>query len=201
MAPRRLLVTAGLLSVLLVTASLLFGGAEVGVEPDESGGTPTVSAGGSPTTVVTSNGPAGTDHPPTETTPRPTASPTEYPATVQILAPNGSVKGTVRVRIADEPEEHYRGLSATESMPSDAGMLFVFEREATRTFVMREMDFPLDMLFIGADGRITRIYHAPVENDSDLTRYSGRAKWVLEVNRGWASAHNVSTGDRVDIQT
>ncbi|MFB6267121.1 MAG: DUF192 domain-containing protein [Halodesulfurarchaeum sp.] len=200
MATRRLLITAGLLSVLLVTASLLFGGAEVGVEPDGSGGTPTEFTG-SPTTADHTKGPTGTDHPPTQTTPRSTASPTEYPGTVRVLAPNGSVKATVHVRIADEPAEQYTGLSETESMPSDAGMLFVFDREATRTFVMREMDFPLDMLFIGADGRITRIYHAPVENDSDLTRYSGPAKWVLEVNMGWASAHNVSTGDRVDIQT
>ena len=120
--------------------------------------------------------------------------------TITVLDPDGTELGTIRAVVADEPDERYTGLSDTESLAEDEGMLFVFPEEGTRTFVMRDMDFPLDMLFVGANGRIEKIYHAPVENDGDLTRYRGSAKWVIEVNRGWTTAHDVSVGDRITIE-
>jgi uncharacterized membrane protein (UPF0127 family) len=82
-------------------------------------------------------------------------------------------------------------------------MLFVFDREGERTFVMRDMDFPLDIIFIGADGRITQIHHAPVPppntSEGELTPYRGQAKWVLEVQRGYTEQNNITTGNLVEI--
>lgn len=125
-------------------------------------------------------------------------------ATVTVVDQDGTERGIVRVRVADTFSQRYRGLSDTESLAPDEGMLFVFDREANRTFVMREMRFPLDIIFIGADRRITTIAHAPVpapgRSERELTRYRGRAKWVLEVNRNWTHAHGVTVGDRVVIQ-
>lgn len=127
---------------------------------------------------------------------------TEYgSATVRVLGEDGTTLGVVDARVADTRSERYTGLSDTPSLPPDAGMLFVYNTEGTRTFVMREMSFPLDMLFVGADGRITAIHEAPVpDDDTDgLTTYAGTAKWVLEVNRGWADARGVTVGDRVRV--
>jgi len=67
---------------------------------------------------------------------------------------------------------------------------------------MRKMDFPIDMIFVGADRRITAIHHAraPGPNeDGDDIQYSGRAKYVLEVPRGFANETGLSVGDRIEI--
>lgn len=121
-------------------------------------------------------------------------------ALVTIYTTDGTQLGTIRATVADEPDERYTGLSDTDSLAEDEGMLFVFPEEDTRSFVMRDMNFPLDMIFVDAEGRITEIHHAPVENGSFLTRYRGTAKWVIEVDRGWTTEHDVAVGDRIDIQ-
>jgi len=136
--------------------------------------------------------------------PFPVDSPDEYDrTTVTVSDENGTELGSVEARIADTFEARYVGLSDTESLGPNEGMLFVYEGESTRTFVMREMDFPLDVVFVGANRSITTIHHAPTPppdtREDELTPYRGRAKWVLEVNRNWTTDHGVEVGDRVEI--
>jgi len=110
----------------------------------------------------------------------------------------------VDARVADSPQERYQGLSGTEPLANDTGMLFVFPDESNVSFVMRGMTYPLDMVFIDAERNITAIHTAPVPpegtSEAELERYPGRAKWVLEVPAGWAERHGVSPGDSVKIE-
>lgn len=121
-------------------------------------------------------------------------------ATVTFQSPDGAELGEIRAMVAETPSERHTGLSETDALAPDEGMVFVYASEGERTFVMRNMSFPLDIVFVGADGQITEIHHAPVENTSDLRPYQGRAKWVVEVNRGWTADHGVSVGDRVTVE-
>lgn len=118
--------------------------------------------------------------------------------TVTVLDEAGTELGTVEVTVADTFRERYTGLSDTESLGPNEGMLFVHDGEDTRGYVMRDMAFPIDIVFIDADRRITTIHHAEVE-EPPLTRYEGRAKWVLEVRYNWTVEHGVEVGDRVRI--
>ncbi|MFW6003223.1 MAG: DUF192 domain-containing protein [Halanaeroarchaeum sp.] len=119
---------------------------------------------------------------------------------VTVLDESGEPLGTVTVTVADTPDERYTGLSDTESLDPNEGMLFVFDSEAERAFVMRDMAFPLDIVFVDADRTITAIHHAPVEDDqSDLDRYTGTGKWVLEVPFNWTTEHDVAVGDQIRI--
>jgi uncharacterized membrane protein (UPF0127 family) len=137
-----------------------------------------------------------TTSPPPTTDPGSTASsPTEDPTTVSVLAGNGTVLGSVEVRVADDYFERYTGLSDTASLGPNEGMLFVHDREAEHAYVMRDMAFPIDIVFVDADRRITAIHHAEVE-ERPLTKYSGRAKWVVEVPYEWTVDHGVRGGDR-----
>lgn len=107
---------------------------------------------------------------------------------------------TVDVRIADTFEKRYTGLSDTESLGSDEGMLFVHDDEGERAYVMRDMAFPIDIVFIDANGTITAIHHAPLEEqDGDLTRYRGTGKYVLEVPYDYTTEHGIEVGDTVEI--
>ncbi|EMA44162.1 DUF192 domain-containing protein [Halococcus saccharolyticus] len=110
--------------------------------------------------------------------------------------------GTVDVRIADTYQQKYTGLSNTSSLANGSGMLFTYEESSEHTYVMREMDFPLDIVFIGADGRINAIESAPApgpnENGENIQR-TGRGQYILEVPRGWMASHGIHVGHRVDI--
>jgi len=123
-------------------------------------------------------------------------------ATVEITDESGATLATVRVRIADTRMKRYTGLSETSSLAVDEGMLFVHPSEGEHTYVMRRMDFPLDIVFVDANGTITTVHHAPVPEETpseDLVRYSGRGKYVLEVPMGFTDEHGVEVGDRVVV--
>ncbi|WP_336329360.1 DUF192 domain-containing protein [Haloarcula sp. CGMCC 1.2071] len=115
----------------------------------------------------------------------------------------GEPLGTVEVRIAQTFTQRRVGLSETASLGPNEGMLFVHDEAGQHTYVMRNMSFPLDIIFIDANGTITTIHHAPLPpegtSESGLTGYEGRGKYVLEVNRGWTNHTGVEVGDRVEL--
>jgi len=120
-------------------------------------------------------------------------------ATVTAYDENGTELATVEVRVADTRGKRYLGLSATDDLPTGEGMLFVHESENSYSYVMRNMSFPLDIVFVSSDERVTAIHHAPVPDGDAERSYSGRAKWVLEVPRGWTNRTGLDVGDRVAI--
>jgi len=117
--------------------------------------------------------------------------------TVTVHDENGTQLATVDVRIADTTDKRYTGLSETDDLPLGEGMLFVHESEGTQAYVMRNMSFPLDIVFVESDGTIGRIFHAGV--DGANAPYRARAKYVLEVPRGWANVTGVEVGDRIAV--
>ena len=110
----------------------------------------------------------------TPTQPAPTPTPLYTRPTVVI----GPVAFPVEVAVT--PEQRQQGLSGRPSLASGAGMLFVFESPMPLQFWMKRMQFPLDMVWIGADctiGEITRDVPPPPPDtkDSDLARISPKA--------------------------
>jgi uncharacterized membrane protein (UPF0127 family) len=132
-----------------------------------------------------------------------TPTPSRYDhVTVTAFDKNGTELGEVRAAVADTPEKRYVGLSDTELLPRDSGMLFKYTAEGNHTYVMREMDFGIDIIYIGSDGVITTIHHAPEPpsgEDGNEFRYPGRGQYVLEVKLNWTTRHGVEEGDRIEI--
>jgi len=124
-------------------------------------------------------------------------------ATVTVSTPDGQRLATVEASVADTHCQRYDGLSGTESLAEGSGMLFVHDGERDLTYVMRGMNYGLDMIFVDADGRVTAVESAPPpgpnEDGNDISR-SGRGKYVLEVPRGYAAANGIDAGDRVAIE-
>ena len=103
---------------------------------------------------------------------------------------------TVDARIADTFEKRYTGLSNTSSLGPNEGMLFIHGTEGRHSYVMRDMAFPIEIVFIDADGEITTIHHA--EPDDDGT-FRGTGKYVLEVPYNYTTDNDIAVGDRVEI--
>jgi len=110
----------------------------------------------------------------------------------------GETLATVEVRVADGPVKQYVGLSATDDLDEGEGMLFVHDDEAERAYVMREMAFALDIVFVDSNGTVTTVHEAEPES-APLTRYRGTGRYVLEVPKGWSERNGVDPGDRIVV--
>ncbi len=110
----------------------------------------------------------------------------------------GESLATVEVRVADGIVKRYVGLSATEELDGGEGMLFVHADAAERAYVMRDMAFALDIVFVAPNGTVTEIHEAEPES-RPFTRYRGTGRYVLEVPRGWSERNGVGPGDRIRI--
>ena len=112
--------------------------------------------------------------------------------------------GSARVaaELALTPAAQFRGLSGRTSLPADGGMLFVFPAHDRYAFVMRDMLFPLDIIWI-QDGHIVDIApNLPPEAgraEKDLTTYLPRApaNEVLEVPAGFSQKYSLTLGQAV----
>ena len=74
-------------------------------------------------------------------------------ATTTISAPNG----TVVAQISDTPDKQTQGLSDRTSLPVGTGMLFVFDSPSPQYMWMKDMEFPLDMVWLDANKRVVHI--------------------------------------------
>ncbi|MCU4926858.1 DUF192 domain-containing protein [Halobacteria archaeon AArc-dxtr1] len=128
----------------------------------------------------------------------------EYETTdVRVLSAEGDELGSVTAAIADTPHLRRTGLSETPSLPVDRGMLFVYGESGQRTFVMREMDFGIDIVYADADGTITEIHHAPEpepDEDGADQRYPGTGQYVLEVGYEWTADRDIEAGDVLSFE-
>jgi uncharacterized membrane protein (UPF0127 family) len=124
-------------------------------------------------------------------------------ATVTVTDENGTRLATVDVRVADTFQKRYTGLSDTASLADGEGMLFVHDRAGRHAYVMRDMAFPLDILFVGPNGTVTTVHHAelppPNTPDEELERYRGDGRYVLEVPYGYTNRTGITVGDTVEI--
>jgi hypothetical protein len=191
-------VVAGTLGLLWVSGAFVPYTAGPGYQPDV---TPSSSPSPAPADGETQTGGAGGGTGAGAATVSPTPSRYDH-VTVTVYDANGTVLGEVRAAVADTPEKRYTGLSDTEVLPEDGGMLFTYDSEGNHTYVMREMDFGLDIVYVGSDGTIRTIHHAPEPpegEDGNDYRYPGRGQYVLEVNLNWTTRNGVEEGDRVEI--
>lgn len=107
------------------------------------------------------------------------------------------------VQVARTPEQWYRGLGGRETMGTD-GMLFFFSRADEHAMVMRDMQFPIDIVWL-AKGVVVDIAPSvsiqPGVPEAELFVYQPRvpATMVLELPAGWTEDHNLVIGDRLEV--
>jgi len=102
-----------------------------------------------------------------------------------------------KVEVADTPATQERGLMFRKSLAADRGMLFDFGSEQPVSFWMKNTLIPLDMLFIGADGRIVSIARNATPRSETPIASAGPVRDVLELRGGRAAEIGAAPGDRV----
>lgn len=109
-----------------------------------------------------------------------------------------------KVEVARKPEELQIGLSEKKSLNQDSGMLFIFPSPGTYSFWMKNMDFPIDIIFINGD-TITTIHKnakPATSPDENIPIYQPKtpSDKVLEINAGLADKYEFKEGDKVKFE-
>lgn len=111
-------------------------------------------------------------------------------------------KGALQAEVANTEASRELGLSGRISMRDDEGLLFVFDTPGRYGFWMKDMNFPLDIIWINQDGIVVSI-----ERDISPESYATKkvfmnqadASYVLEINAGLAKKFGLYLGSKVKI--
>jgi len=117
------------------------------------------------------------------------------PDVVELRGPSGQQRFTVEV--ADDGAERAQGLMFRESMPSSAGMLFVYEEPQAVSFWMKNTLIPLDMIFADETGRVTRVHSNAIPGDTTPIQGGEGVRFVLEINGGLAARMGIAEGSEL----
>jgi uncharacterized membrane protein (UPF0127 family) len=115
---------------------------------------------------------------------------------IAVATPNGH--HVFSVEVAGTSEERARGLMFRKKLSPNAGMLFDFGHDREVTMWMQNTYIPLDMIFISADGRITRIAENNKPRSTTLISSGGAVRAVLEVRAGTARKLGITAGNMVE---
>lgn len=119
------------------------------------------------------------------------------------------------VEVVQSPEDVRKGLSGRDSIPEfglkpdgsaiEGGMLFVFEEKKRHSFWMKDMRFPIDILWLN-DGRVVWIEknaspEPPGTPDAKFLIYTppAEASSVLEIRSGMTVRFGINVGDEAEI--
>lgn len=121
---------------------------------------------------------------------------TYFPELVPIVI--GST--TAYASVADSMPELIKGLSDTPSLPDTVVKLFAFGSTGKHSIWMKDMNYPLDIIWLDESGTIVHI----VENVSPSTYPESfappkPARYVIEANAGFVSSSSLSVGEEVIV--
>lgn len=115
-------------------------------------------------------------------------------------------KGTISVEVADTPQAREQGLSGRSGLDANEGLLFVFDHPGRYAFWMKDMRFPIDIVWINEEGVVVHVENA-VSPDTYFKENPPRtfvntpyASYVLELASGEAERHGVYLGTKAVLR-
>jgi uncharacterized protein len=106
----------------------------------------------------------------------------------------------LKVDVARSKDQQRQGLSGRQELDENSGMLFTFFDYQVRQFWMKDMNFPLDIIWI-KDQTIVKISeNVPILTNDAITTVSSDndINKVLEVKAGWSKKNNIKIGDKIE---
>ncbi len=104
------------------------------------------------------------------------------------------------VEVADTLLKQAQGLSGRQVLAQGTGMLFIFRTASTQNFWMKDMNFPIDIIWINDNKVIGFAENAPTPKNTIPTFTSnGLVDKVLEVPAGTVARDGLNAGDSVTV--
>lgn len=102
----------------------------------------------------------------------------------------------LNIELALTNEQRTLGLSNRKSLSENSGMLFVFPTPSKYFFWMKDMNFPIDIIWFDEDRKIIYIEkNAKPESFPELFGEDKNSLYVLETVAGFAEKYDLKTGD------
>ena len=124
---------------------------------------------------------------------------TSLPNKVNVTINNVNLQADVALT----PEEQAKGLSIKDTLQSNEGMLFPSESPRILSFWMKDMKFPIDILWLNADKKVVHIEESlqPCSPFLPCPSYTPdiQAQYVLETVAGFSSANRITEGTPVEF--
>ena len=102
-----------------------------------------------------------------------------------------------KVELAASPKEQQQGLMFRTEMGPNEGMIFPSVPQSERSFWMKNTPLPLDIIFVGTDGRILNIAANTPPYTLESVHSAGATSGVLELIGGRAAELGIAPGDLV----
>jgi uncharacterized protein len=109
----------------------------------------------------------------------------------------------VSVETVDDDLSRAKGLMFRKSLARDSGMLFIFPSEDIYSFWMKNTLIDLDMIWLNKDLQVVEIKSfVPGCKTADCPSYTpkNKAKFVLEINAGFAEIYKIKINDKAYFQ-
>jgi hypothetical protein len=107
----------------------------------------------------------------------------------------------ISVELASTTAEQNKGLSGRSELLENSGMLFVFDQPGKHSFWMKDMNFPIDMIWVGEDMKVVYIKkNATPETYPEAFTPDTDAKYVLEISAGFSDKNGLKVGDIVVLE-
>ena len=129
----------------------------------------------------------------------PIESLTHFPRTTLDIAAAGH-QDRFDIWIADTAQRQEQGLMFVHDLPARQGMLFPQDSPQVAHFWMKNTYIPLDMVFVGKDGRVAKIIASAHPFSLDVLSSDVPVIAVLEIRGGEAALLGIQVGDRVSWQ-
>lgn len=108
----------------------------------------------------------------------------------------GAPLGNINIEISDNEITRDKGLSGRTSLAADAGMLFVFPIPGIYGFWMKDMNFPIDIVWMDMDHRVIAINSDVLPSSYPSSIFPPKnISYVLEVNAGAAKEFGIIVGE------
>lgn len=111
----------------------------------------------------------------------------------RVTFPSGYV---FNVEVVSTPEKREKGLGGREILRDDHGMLFVFDSIDYHKMWMKDMNFPIDVVWFDENFRVVDITRN-ISNQSFPNTFMPikPAGFALEINAGYAKRYGINIGD------
>lgn len=104
------------------------------------------------------------------------------------------------VEIANSEAERVQGLSGRQKLSESAGLLFVFPESEYHTIWMKDMNFPIDIIWIDEDLKVVGIdKNVSPDTYPRIFRPSRPVKYILETNIHFSDTYSFREGDVVKL--
>ncbi|AKM80402.1 TPA: DUF192 domain-containing protein [Candidatus Saccharibacteria bacterium] len=111
-------------------------------------------------------------------------------------------RGTYQVQILSTPENRDKGLSGTEKLDKTEGRLFVFPESDKWSIWMKDMKFPIDIVWLDSEKRVVHLVKDAQPDSYPETRFTPKkvARFVLEFPAGSIERSNIQLSSKATFE-